>query len=272
MEQTLPGLSMTGVFAMSQSHIDIDTDKRRDMVEDARYAFENAPKLPINISETERWLSGAGGLGLILYGLKTRGPMGLALGAIGAALACRGVTGHSCTYKAMGFSTADHDRSHAAVDGSRSLKIEESIFIAADHVTLYRFWRNPENLSRVMTHVKSVRNTSNNRSRWVVEGPMGTDIEWDAEIFNDRENELIAWRSLEGSEVSNAGSVRFKKDDSGAGTTVKVSLMYYPPAGKLGAAIAKLMGDDPARQVREDLERFKTIAEAGSINNAALNA
>lgn len=245
-----------------------ETLDRKHNVEDARYTFENMPSRHINVGESERWLSVAGGLGLVLYGLKTRGLMGLTLGAIGGAMLYRGSTGHCPAYESLGLSTEEHDRTRASLDGHNSIKVEESIFIAADQVTLFQFWRNLSNLPRVMSHLRTVRQIDSRRSHWEAVAPVGMTVEWDAEIINEKENELIAWRSLEGSEIPNAGSVRFIKDQTGAGTTVKVSLMYHPPAGKLGGMIARMLGEEPHHQVHEDLKKFKAMAEAGRLNGS----
>jgi uncharacterized membrane protein len=89
--------------------------------------------------------------------------------------------------------------------------------------------------------------------------------EWDAEIIDDRPNELIAWRSLDGATVDNSGVVRFKPAPDGQGTEVHVELHYKPPAGKIGATIAKLFGEAPEQQVRDDLRAFKQVMEIGEI-------
>jgi uncharacterized membrane protein len=111
-----------------------------------------------------------------------------------------------------------------------------------------------------MDHLESVTILDENRSHWVAKGPAGTKVEWDATIHNEIENELIAWRSLPGADVDNAGSVHFTL--SGNGTEVRVVLSYDPPAGKVGAAVAKLLGEEPSQQVEEDLRRFKQVIEA----------
>jgi uncharacterized membrane protein len=150
--------------------------------------------------------------------------------------------------------------------------VEETIFVAADQVTLYNYWRNLSNLPKVMSHLESVVESGAKRSHWVAKAPMGMTAEWDAEIINETENELIAWRSLEGSEIPNAGSVRFTKERTGSGTTIKVSLMYHPPAGKIGGYVARLLGEEPSVQIAEDLKKFKTMAEAGKLNGAAMSS
>ena len=114
-----------------------------------------------------------------------------------------------------------------------------------------------------MEHVESVRELDNRRSSWVVRGPLGHDVEWTAEIITDRQNEMISWESLPGAEVQNAGSVWFEPAEGGSSTEVKVSLQYQPPAGVIGATVAKLLGESPDQQLQNDLAKFKTLIESG---------
>ena len=116
-----------------------------------------------------------------------------------------------------------------------------------------------------MKHLESVERRDGNRSHWVAKGPAGTSVEWDAEVTRDETDALISWRSLEGSEVQNSGAVRFTPATGGRGTLVAVTLQYEPPAGALGMTIAKLFGEEPNLQVREDLRRFKRLLETGEI-------
>ena len=136
---------------------------------------------------------------------------------------------------------------------------EASVRIDASPEQLYSFWRNFENLPRFMDHLESVTVYDSTRSHWVAKGPAGIDAEWDAEIINEVPNELIGWRSVADSRVDNAGSVHFTPSRNGRGTNVRVLLRYDPPAGKLGAAFAKLFGEDPQKQVEEDLARLKQL-------------
>ena len=138
--------------------------------------------------------------------------------------------------------------------------IAETISVAATPEALYAFWRDLTNLPRVMPHVKSVRVIDGQRSHWTAEGPDG-EIEWDSEIIDERPNHCLAWRSLEASEVSNAGSVRFDPDENGNGTLVTVELLYDPPAGTIGGSLAKLLGKNA--QIRADLAAFKRLIESG---------
>lgn len=127
---------------------------------------------------------------------------------------------------------------------------------------LYRFWRNLENLPRIMHHLESVTVMDNNRSHWMAKGPLGKSIEWDAQIVNDDPNERIGWESLPDAEVRNAGSVQFQSA-GGDSTRLRVVLRYDPPAGKLGAAVSKLLGESPEHELEEDLKRFKQAMESG---------
>jgi uncharacterized membrane protein len=147
--------------------------------------------------------------------------------------------------------------------GRNAIHVSKNVTIARPVDEIYRFWRNLENLPRAMSHLESVRQLPNGRSRWTAKGPAGTKIEWDAEILVDRENEIISWRSIEGSDVPNEGTVRFR-DLGGQRTEVKVSLTYHPPGGSIGAAVAKLFGEEPSQQIDEDLRRLKNELESGA--------
>jgi uncharacterized membrane protein len=103
------------------------------------------------------------------------------------------------------------------------------------------------------------------RSHWVAKGPAGIRVEWDAEIYNEEENRLIAWRSLENADIDNAGSVRFQAGPQGHGTFVRVTMNYNLPAGKVGAGLAQLIGAEPSQLIKEDLRRLKQVMEAGEI-------
>lgn len=130
---------------------------------------------------------------------------------------------------------------------------------------LYRYWRDFAGLPRFMHHLETVQELGEGRSRWRAKAPLGTTVEWEATIINDVENELIAWQSVEGAQIANAGSVRFTPAPGGRGTEVKVTLSYEPPAGKAGMLIAKVLGEEPSRQVADDLRRFKQLVETGEL-------
>ena len=130
---------------------------------------------------------------------------------------------------------------------------------------VYRFWRDFQNLPRFMRHLEAVQTTGGRRSHWKAKAPAGRTVEWDAEVVEDRPNEEIAWRSLAGADVDNSGSVRFVPAPAGRGTEVRVVLQYNPPGGALGAAVARLFGEEPEQQLRDDLRAFKQVLETGEV-------
>lgn len=217
----------------------------------------------VNVHKVERVASLVLGAGLLVLGGIRRGFVGAALAALGGGLVHRGVTGHCHLYGALRISTAHGVRGpSASVPHGQGIKVKRSVTVRAAPEAVYAFWRQLDNLPRFMQHLESVEVLDEQRSRWRVEGPAGQTVEWEAQIINDVEGELIAWRSLPGSEIPNAGSVRFERAVNGHGTIVTVTLEYDPPAGVLGALAAKLLGADPDQQVDEDLHRFKQILEA----------
>jgi uncharacterized membrane protein len=200
-----------------------------------------------------------GGGTLAYYGYKRRDLAGLGLALLGGVLLGRATTRGDRKGAKL---KKQHGRA-AALDASKAVKVERAVTIARPADVLYRFWRDFENLPRIMDHLESVTVLSTERSHWKAKAPAGTSVEWDAVIHNEVENELIAWKSTDDADVKNAGSVHFKAAPGGRGTEVRVVLEYEPPAGKVGAAVAKLLGEEPNVQVREDLRRFKQIMEMG---------
>jgi uncharacterized membrane protein len=158
---------------------------------------------------------------------------------------------------------------HGSVPGrvrrDGSIRVEKSIALNCEPQECYAMWHNFENLPRFMRHLESVQLTGENRSHWVAKAPAGMRVEWNAEVTHDEPNALIAWRSLKNADVENAGAVRFIAHPSGRGTIVSVKMQYKPPAGAIGATIAKIFGEEPELQVREDLRRFKQVMETGEI-------
>ena len=220
-----------------------------------------------NISEIERWLSVAAGTGLALYGISRRRRSGWMLTALGGMLIERGATGHCRTYELLGVNTAGTgEDTRRALGGHAGAHVEESITINRPIEELYRFWRNLENLPQFMHHLESVERVTDSLSRWRARGPGGKLVEWNAEIINEVPNKVIGWRSIEGSDVVSAGSVNFEEAGPGRGTHVRVRMQYSPPGGRVGAAVARLMGRDAASDIREDLRRFKQLVETGEVS------
>jgi uncharacterized membrane protein len=218
----------------------------------------NQPKTP-NVGNVERSVSTIAGLALGVYGLKQRTSKGLALAGLGGALIYRGATGACQVYDLLGISSA---RSSGEV--AREAHVEKAITVGCSASELFKFWRDFQNLPTFMLAVESVETIDDKHSHWKV-NVLGSTYEWDAEIFNEKQDELIAWRSIGAAEVVNAGVVRFQPLRGNRGTRVQITFNFNPPGGKLTAALLKLLGDQPGRVVERDLRRFKQLMETGEI-------
>lgn len=143
-----------------------------------------------------------------------------------------------------------------------TIKVSRSCTILKPAGEIFRFWRQLSNLPQIMAHVVSVTELSPIRSHWVVKGPLGSNLEWDAEIINETQPELIAWQTVDNPSVDHAGSVRFEPSLGGRATIVHVTLGYHPPGGAVGDAIGRLFGENPGAMIDEDLQRLKARMEA----------
>jgi uncharacterized membrane protein len=191
------------------------------------------------------WAEIAGGSALAFYGVSRRNLSGAGMAALGGLLVYHGI--------------------RSSREGIRPIHLEQSFTIMRPVEEVYGFWRNFENFPRFMQHLKSVRNTSDRQSHWEAHAPIGTSVSWDAEITDERPNEYLVWQSMPDEVVTNRGSVEFRTSHQGTATVISVAIDYSVPAGKLGAAFAKLFGEEPEIQVREDLRRLKQLLEAGEI-------
>jgi uncharacterized membrane protein len=217
--------------------------------------------LLINVNPPERIASAAAGIALMAYGLSRRSLPGVFITLGGAALLLRGGTGHCMLYQQLGINSRRLNND-TGVPGNKGTKLIRTIVVNRPPDEVYRYWRDLRNLAEFMEHVEEIEEIDQLHSRWVVKGPAGTRLQWHATILTEREGELISWESLPGAEVENAGSVRFDPVRGGTATQVRVTLQYHPPAGVLGATVAKLLGEAPEQQLASDLERFKNILEA----------
>jgi uncharacterized membrane protein len=130
---------------------------------------------------------------------------------------------------------------------------------------VYERWRRLDRLPSFMRHVEEVRVHDERRSTWVATGPTGKTVCWEAEITEDRPGELLAWRSLPGSEVEQSGRVGFREEPHGRGTRIEVDISLAAPYGRVGRAVAALLQPATERQIREDVRRFKQLVEAGEV-------
>lgn len=216
----------------------------------------------VNVGAAERGVSLVTGLAMLSYMLRRRpnARISVPLGLEAGYMMYRGATGHCMFYQMMEINRSE--------EGNKGIEVKRAITVNKPRDELFRIWRNFENLPRFMKHLQRVdvdEAKDDGRSHWVAKAPFGREVEWDAEIVEERDNDYIAWRSLPGSAVDSMGSVEFTDAPGGRGTIVSVSMQYNPPAGSMGAAIAKLLGEEPGQQVRDDLRHFKQMMETGEV-------
>ena len=212
----------------------------------------------VNVGERERMVSAIAGGALAFYGLRRGSLGGLVVAGLGAALGYRALTGHCALYEQLGIDTGSARRNV----GNLGVKIDREITVNASPERLYGVWRNFENLPRILSHVERVEVLSPTRSRWTLAAPVG--ISWEAELINDKLNQLIAWRTVGNQWVEHAGSVSFEPIDGGS-TRMDVSLQYDPPGGRIGHAVASLFAEDAGTKVEQDLANFKRAVEEGRL-------
>ena len=222
---------------------------------------------PVNVGHIERYGSIVGGAALVAAGLSRRSLPGLLLAGLGGLFVMRGVAGHCRLYDSIGVTTAAAQRS--GVRDQTGQRIEKTIFVARPPEELYRFWRNLENLPEFMESIESIRILDDLHSHWVIKGPGGHRLEWDAEIVNEHPGEMISWQTLPGADVQSAGTVRFTSTEDGRGTLLRVVLEFLPPGGSLGSRVSRLFGRDPAARLERDLGRLKEIIERHDVSAAA---
>ncbi len=227
----------------------------------------------VNVGQTERQISAGVGAALVGLGLLRRTPLTLAGAGAGLALIARGLSGHSMAYDKMGRDTAGDAPPDPSLLYDKGLHLAEAVTVSRPADELYRHWRDLSNHPAFMPNVKSVDARADGKSHWVLEGPGGTSVEYDAEIIADEENKLVSWRSLGGAPVEHVGTARFHEAPGGRGTEVHLEVQYLPPgASVVGSAVAGfgrkllyLFGQDPGRDVRRGLRNFKRLMETGHI-------
>ena len=194
---------------------------------------------------------------LAAFGIKRGGWVGYGLALAGLGVMQQAFSGKPDIAQWAGIG-ADHD--------SRAVTVSHTVTINKPAAELYRFWRNFSNLPRFMNHIERIEIIDDKRSHWHVKAPAGLRVEWQAEVTDEQENRRIAWRAVENSDVPNWGHVEFREAPGGRGTEVHAVIRYEPPAGALGRAIAKILGEEPQVQMREDLNRFKRLMETGDAS------
>lgn len=214
----------------------------------------------VNVGEDERVPSMVGGGLLALYGLSRRSPGGILLAGLGGYLLYRGIAGHDPVFQRIGIDRSEADSQPAPV------VITETLTINKPSEDLYAFWRDFEHLPQFMKHIESVRHLDEKTSMWEVRIPKSTrSIQWRAEVTEEKPGEYIQWRSLDRSDIYNAGEVRFRQLSHGRGTELQVRIEYRPPAARAGVAVAGILNPVFSLLVKEDIRRFKNLMETGEI-------
>lgn len=233
-----------------------------------------------NVNRTERAVSAlAGGSLLLVAYRRPRLDLGSALAALaGSALLHRGITGRCQLYGALGVSSEHTDRAgYLGPATSRDWgaaptanEIERSITIGKSADELYRAFRDPETLQRVMGHFARV-SAHGETLEWRIDAPLGRSLVWQSRFVEERPSELLRWESLPGAELPNEGSVRFEPAAANWGTVVRLRFRFDPPGGALGKAATKLFGIVPTTITATALRRFKSLVEAGEIPTTGPN-
>ena len=203
-----------------------------------------------NWAPRTRLLIGLCGLTLTLGGMRREGIAGGMMTALGLGLLTRSATNLSLR-RLIGVNA-----------GRRAIDIRKTVNVDAPVEEVFGLWGNLENFPRFMENLREVRRVGDGRYHWVATGPAGISVEWDAVVTRWIENEEIAWKSLEGSTVGNAGIIRFDRNPEG-GTRMDIQMTYNPPGGALGHLLASILGADPKQAMDEDMVRFKSLFEHG---------
>jgi uncharacterized membrane protein len=212
-----------------------------------------------NLGSWERIGSVAAGAGL-LYLATQRSELRRTQQLLGAGLLARGVTGMCVVKQALTGDPETRTDTKRRLGGPAGIHVRESILIRRPVAEVYRFWRDLSNLARFLRHVERVDVLDARRSHWVVRGPGGVRLEWDAEILSDEPDALLSWKSIAPADIVSAGSVIFRPLGADQ-TQIAVHFQYAPPAGSFGRRVAAWLGQDPQHQVREDLEHLRGLLE-----------
>jgi uncharacterized membrane protein len=206
-------------------------------------------------SPAARWAVGGAGIFLALSGLR-RGPVGMVLGALGASALLRVATNRSLA-ELLGMKAGASPRP-PGIDVTKTVTVQAPAHDVFEYFTAF------DNFPRFMQHVRDVKRLDGGRWHWKVEGPGGLAFEWDSMVTRRQADEYVAWKSTEAASIHNRGEARFEPLGDGS-TRLTIRLVYEPPLGAIGHAIAKLFGTDPKSELDDDLLRFKSLLERGKV-------
>lgn len=215
-----------------------------------------------NLTRIDRWGYVAGGLALVAWGLRRPSVARSGAAGLGGWLLYQAYSGYNPMFKPLGIRV---NREPAESAASETIVLDQAITINASRDELYSYWRDLTNLPNFAPRVTQVEVLDERNSRWHVQAAQGREVVWESEITQDRPGSEIAWRSTHKTVLTHFGSVQFRDAPGGRGTVVAVHLEYVPPAGALGAALARMTGQAPERYVTDALRRLKQLVEVGEI-------
>jgi uncharacterized membrane protein len=219
----------------------------------------------------ERVASSVLGGALLALGLRRRSLGGTAMALASGGLLYRSITGRGPVLPMPGTRAPARLGRREAAARAEARAVERSITVGRPAEALYRLWRAPENLSRIMAHFAEVTATGDGRTHWRVHGPLGRTLEWDSQLVEDHPGESLRWESVGRAELPSEGSVRFRPAPGDWGTEVTLSTRFRPPGGALGQALSERLHIVPRMLVGRALRRFKSLAETGEIPTVARN-
>jgi uncharacterized membrane protein len=152
-----------------------------------------------------------------------------------------------------------------SVPHEQGVHVERSTTVYQPVGEVYAFWRDPSRLAETISAIRAAEKVGENRIHFQLDLPIGMESDFDAEVYTDEPNEVVSWRSLDGSPVQAAAAVRFRPAPADRGTEVKLTLEFVPPAGPLGKALLTLFGEAPNKFVDEILRESKAMLEAGEL-------
>jgi uncharacterized membrane protein len=210
-----------------------------------------APDLmQVTWSPTTRFIAGTFGGTLALYGARQLNVLGTAVATLGTAILARALT------------NMEFKRLIGLGAGRRALHFQKIINVESPVEDVFAFWSNYQNFPQFMSNVRDVQGTGQNRTHWVVSGPAGVPVQWNAVLTNYVPNCSIGWKTVPQSPIEHAGIVKFEPNPDGT-TRVDVKMSYNPVAGALGHAVVSIFGADPKSEMDADLVRMKTMIETG---------
>jgi uncharacterized membrane protein len=228
--------------------------------------LEHAPKPLIEglDEKQERMFALLGGTTLMTFALLRRGGLGVPAFLAGLVLLIRALKNPVEEFIEQRTHNENVRTSrNVSVPHETGIHVVRSVTINRPVEELYSFWRDPNNLERILKYVDSVQMMGDNRATWTLKLPGGGTTQFNAELYTDTPNEVISWRSLEGADVKNAWSVRFRPAPSGRGTEVQLTIEFTPPGGALGRTVANMFGEVPGQYFAQYLREFKQMMETG---------